>query len=61
MILLIDNYDSFVHNLARYVRELSWDAVVHRNDFIPLPGQRGGDLPDQDRQTVPFVVHGNHH
>ena len=36
MILLIDNYDSFVHNLARYVRELAWDAVVRRNDAITL-------------------------
>ena len=26
MILLIDNYDSFVHNLARYVRELGEEA-----------------------------------
>jgi anthranilate synthase/aminodeoxychorismate synthase-like glutamine amidotransferase len=36
MILLIDNYDSFVHNLARYVRELGEEAVVHRNDRITL-------------------------
>jgi anthranilate synthase/aminodeoxychorismate synthase-like glutamine amidotransferase len=36
MILLIDNYDSFVHNLARYVRELGSDAVVRRNDEIAL-------------------------
>lgn len=36
MILLIDNYDSFVHNLARYVRELGWEAVVRRNDAITL-------------------------
>lgn len=36
MILLIDNYDSFVHNLARYVRELGEDAVVVRNDAISL-------------------------
>jgi anthranilate synthase/aminodeoxychorismate synthase-like glutamine amidotransferase len=36
MILLIDNYDSFVHNLARYVRELGWDAVVRRNDALTL-------------------------
>ncbi len=34
MILLIDNYDSFVHNLARYVRELGHDAVVRRNDVV---------------------------
>jgi anthranilate synthase/aminodeoxychorismate synthase-like glutamine amidotransferase len=36
MILLIDNYDSFVHNLARYVRELGWEAVVRRNDSVTL-------------------------
>src|SRR5215467_819120 len=38
MVLLIDNYDSFVHNLARYVRELGGDAVVRRNDEISLAG-----------------------
>ena len=36
MILLIDNYDSFVYNLARYVRELGGDAVVRRNDEVTL-------------------------
>ena len=36
MILLIDNYDSFVHNLARYVRELGGEAVVRRNDELTL-------------------------
>jgi anthranilate synthase/aminodeoxychorismate synthase-like glutamine amidotransferase len=38
MILLIDNYDSFVHNLARYVRELGGDPVVRRNDAVTLDG-----------------------
>ena len=32
MILLIDNYDSFVHNLARYVGELGYAREVVRND-----------------------------
>lgn len=32
MILLIDNYDSFVHNLARYVGELGRKREVIRND-----------------------------
>ncbi len=36
MILLIDNYDSFVHNLARYVHELGGDAMVRRNDEITV-------------------------
>ena len=36
MILLIDNYDSFVHNLARYVRELGNDACVKRNDELGI-------------------------
>src|SRR5688572_16809013 len=36
MILLIDNYDSFVHNLARYVRELGAQALVVRNDEVSV-------------------------
>lgn len=40
MILLIDNYDSFVHNLARYVRELGEDAVVCRNDAVSIDDVR---------------------
>src|ERR1700730_14620096 len=36
MVLLIDNYDSFVHNLARYVRELGGEAVVMRNDALTV-------------------------
>jgi len=36
MILVIDNYDSFVHNLARYLRELGWATEVVRNDAVDL-------------------------
>ena len=36
MILLIDNYDSFVYNLARYVRELGETPVVRRNDALTV-------------------------
>lgn len=36
MILLIDNYDSFVYNLARYVRELGEQALVRRHDVLSL-------------------------
>src|SRR2546430_14220057 len=38
MILLIDNYDSFVYNLARYVRELGEETVVRRHDTT-TPGE----------------------
>ena len=34
MILVIDNYDSFVFNIARYVEELGERAVVVRNDAL---------------------------
>ncbi|MDX2192094.1 MAG: aminodeoxychorismate/anthranilate synthase component II [Gemmatimonadales bacterium] len=40
MILLLDNYDSFVHNLARYVRELGHEPVVRRNDAVDLAAIR---------------------
>lgn len=36
MILLIDNYDSFVHNLARYLAELGCTTQVVRNDAITV-------------------------
>ncbi len=36
MILLIDNYDSFVYNLAQYIGELGYEPVVYRNDAIGL-------------------------
>jgi anthranilate synthase/aminodeoxychorismate synthase-like glutamine amidotransferase len=36
MILLIDNYDSFVHNLARYFRRLGQTTRVVRNDALSL-------------------------
>lgn len=36
MILIIDNYDSFVYNLAQYIGELGWEPDVHRNDKITI-------------------------
>ena len=36
VILLIDNYDSLVFNLARYLRELGLDTRVVRNDEISV-------------------------
>lgn len=40
MILLIDNYDSFVHNLARYFRRLGAETRVVRNDAIDVAAIR---------------------
>jgi len=34
MLLLIDNYDSFTHNLAHYFEELGQAVVIVRNDEI---------------------------
>jgi anthranilate synthase/aminodeoxychorismate synthase-like glutamine amidotransferase len=36
MLLLIDNYDSFVHNLARYFDRLGQEAQVVRNDSVDV-------------------------
>lgn len=36
LILVIDNYDSFVHNLARYFRQLGLSTSVVRNDEISI-------------------------
>ncbi|SKA87590.1 para-aminobenzoate synthetase component 2 [Clostridium sp. USBA 49] len=36
MILMIDNYDSFVYNLFRYFKEINEEICVYRNDKITL-------------------------
>lgn len=36
MILMIDNYDSFVYNLVRYFREIDEEVEVFRNDKIDV-------------------------
>lgn len=35
-VLIIDNYDSFVYNIAQYVGELGAKPIVYRNDQITL-------------------------
>jgi anthranilate synthase/aminodeoxychorismate synthase-like glutamine amidotransferase len=39
-VLVLDNYDSFVHNLARYLRELGATTDVRRNDAIDVAQAR---------------------
>jgi anthranilate synthase component 2 len=36
-ILIIDNYDSFVYNLAQYIGEFGAEVAVFRNNQITLP------------------------
>lgn len=43
MILLIDNYDSFVHNLSRAFREQGRETTVVRNDAIGVEDILAGD------------------
>ncbi len=47
MILLLDNYDSFVHNLARYFEELGTEPWVVRNDALTV---------DQIREAQPQAI-----
>ena len=41
MILVIDNYDSFVYNLAQYIGELGCEPMVYRNDAVTLADIEG--------------------
>ncbi len=40
MILVIDNYDSFVYNLVQYVGELGGEPMVVRNDAVRIDDVR---------------------
>ena len=46
MILIIDNYDSFVHNIARYFVELGQEVNVRRND----------EVSNDDLKTMAIVI-----
>jgi anthranilate synthase/aminodeoxychorismate synthase-like glutamine amidotransferase len=39
-VLLIDNYDSFTHNLAQYLEEVGAQVELRRNDAIDVAGIR---------------------
>ncbi len=39
-VLILDNYDSFVYNLAQYVGEIADEVVVKRNDELNIPAVR---------------------
>jgi anthranilate synthase/aminodeoxychorismate synthase-like glutamine amidotransferase len=47
VLLLIDNYDSFVHNLARYFVELGCETQVVRNDAVTV---------DEVRELAPAAI-----
>lgn len=47
MILFIDNYDSFVYNLIRYVKELGQVVDVYRNDTISI-----NDIVNQSPKAI---------
>jgi anthranilate synthase/aminodeoxychorismate synthase-like glutamine amidotransferase len=66
MLLIIDNYDSFVHNLARYFQRLGQETLVVRNDAIDVGGVRslrpaalvlspGPCGPDQSGASIELV------
>lgn len=47
MILMIDNYDSFVYNLVRYLEELDADVTVFRNDKLSID-----DVEDMNPEAI---------
>ncbi|MGL5312861.1 MAG: anthranilate synthase component II [Peptostreptococcaceae bacterium] len=47
MILMIDNYDSFVYNLVQYIGELGEEIVVKRNDEITVK-----EIEDLDPEII---------
>ena len=39
-VLILDNYDSFVYNLAQYAGEIGDEVVAKRNDEVSIPAVR---------------------
>ncbi|HMP78167.1 MAG TPA: aminodeoxychorismate/anthranilate synthase component II [Pirellulaceae bacterium] len=47
MILLLDNFDSFAYNLARYLRQLGAEPLVRRSDAV---------VPDEIAELAPDAI-----
>lgn len=47
MILMIDNYDSFVYNLVQYLKRLNKEVMVVRNDAVSI---------DKIRELKPEII-----
>ncbi|EPZ59310.1 glutamine amidotransferase of anthranilate synthase/aminodeoxychorismate synthase family protein [[Clostridium] sordellii ATCC 9714] len=47
MILMIDNYDSFVYNLVQFLSELGEEVIVKRNDEIKIK-----DIMDMNPEII---------
>ncbi len=50
MILLLDNYDCFTHNLAPYLGQLGCQLEVRRDEMVTVdeiaPDTRGDGIPE---------------
>jgi para-aminobenzoate synthetase component II len=61
MILIVDNYDSFVFNVARYFEELGQETVVQRNDAVNASGAKaivispGPCTPSEAGQSLDLI------
>ncbi|GAA0087015.1 aminodeoxychorismate/anthranilate synthase component II [Clostridium sp. CTA-7] len=44
MLLMIDNYDSFVFNLVRYIEELGEEVLIYRNDKMTIEEIKSLDI-----------------
>ena len=51
MLLMIDNYDSFVYNLVRYFEELGEEIKVVRNDKITIK-----EIKEMNREAGFWVI-----
>ena len=72
MILLIDNYDSFIYNLGRYFEILGYPILIHRHDKITISEiealepshiviSPGPGTPDQTGISIDVIKHFSHY
>ncbi len=61
MLLMIDNYDSFIYNLVQYFGELGEDVRTYRNDEITSRADRGAQAGPHLRLARAVQPEGSRH